>query len=81
MDLIYAGIIVFLCGFIVFKEIMWHRHLDKLEEKLLSRDLTDYKINTTPIAPEDKENKIAEEDRTIDLENVPNPYIKNSMKV
>lgn len=81
MDILPSGIIGFLCGYIVFKEIMWHRHLDKLEEKLLSKDLTDYKINVSPIAPEDKKNTIVDPDTTTDLENVPNPFLANTMKV
>lgn len=41
----------------------------------MSKDFTSYQVDKTPIAPEDKENTIAEKDNLVALDEVENPFI------
>jgi hypothetical protein len=77
MDLPTAILIGFLIGFTVFRELMHAQQVKELEEKLMARSLTEYKI--TGQRPDDLggRNEIAEKDRTVELSSVPNPFIDN----
>lgn len=74
MDIVYAIIIGFLAGYAVFKDILHYQERQKLQEKLMAKDFTEYKAATQPIAPEDRVNTIAEPDRTVPIDEADNPF-------
>ncbi len=77
MDTLTLALVIigFLCGYIVFKEIMWHRHLDELEKKLMSKDLADYSATRkVEIDPQHRDDTIADPDNLIPLDEVHNPF-------
>lgn len=80
METILGITTILLFAYSVFKDVLYHRHLEKLEQKLLARNLTDYKVNTTSPDPEGSKNKIAEPDNLVDLDQVPNPFLAGIWK-
>lgn len=76
MDALSAIFIGILCGLFVFKEILWHQHVKRLEdmirtgggEKVIKVDPGE------PIDPGEKEVTMAKADTTIPIDDAPNPF-------
>lgn len=75
MEIILIAVIIVLIAYAVFKDILYSRHLEMLERKLIARNLTDYRVNTAPPNSEENKNKIAQPDNLVDLNEVPNPFL------
>jgi len=69
-----------MAGYIVFKEIMWHKHIAKLEDKLLSKKPDEYVPDLKGFNPEDKKITMAEADTTIPLEDADNPFVREIIR-
>lgn len=80
MEILLGIITIALLVYTVFKDILYHRHLEKLEQKLLARNLTDYKINMNPPDIEQTKNKMSEPDNLVDLVDAPNPFLAGLWK-
>lgn len=78
MEILLSFIIAALIAYAVFKDVLYHRHLEKLEQKLLAKDLTDYKVNTEKVDPEDDKSTFAAEEDIVELDQIPNPFLKDS---
>ena len=57
-------IIVLLIGYAVYKDVLFYKEREKLQMKLMSKDLTDYVVSSTP----EPENAVQEENPYIPIE-------------
>lgn len=67
MEYLLFGVIVILFGYIIFQDISNRKERESLELKIMSKDVTEYKVNTEP-TPEPKE---PEPEIYEDLDNMP----------
>lgn len=73
MDITSAIFIGFLCGYIVFREIMTAKHIQRLEE-MISKGKVEYVNAGAPIDPGSKEVTMAKPDTTVPIDEAPNPF-------
>lgn len=68
---------VLLVAYLASKDKLYLQHIEKLERKILAKDLPEYDASVADeMASKDSKNTIAEEDKIVDLEQIPNPFNK-----
>lgn len=73
--------IAFLCGFLVFKEIMWHAHTRELEKRIQIGQPATPAIDVPQLKTGEEPNTIADDDPTVSLEEAPNPFSRVTPRV
>lgn len=68
--------IAFLCGFVVFKEIMWHAHTRELEKRIQIGQPATTEVVVPELKTGEEQNTIADDDPSVPLEEAPNPFSK-----
>jgi hypothetical protein len=67
MEYLLFGVIVLLLLYVVYQDHSNRQEREKLELKLMSKDITEYKVNTEPLPEPKKE----EPDEYLDTDDVP----------